>query len=297
VPRSLHLIPFRRRARLAAALAVAGALAACGASAASGPVPAAKTDRFDAPHALKLVKLQLAYGQRQGGSPQLRAVATRLRKRLPRGHFESVPGHPGLRNIVGSIPGKGKPILLGAHYDTETLPKGFVGANDSAAGTAAVIEIARSLRKIKRGPDAPPVRFVLFDGEEEPAPTNDFYHDALRGSKAYAKKHAGELQWMLLLDYIANKNLRLPREGTSNEAIWDYVRSAAKTVGVAQVFPDRDGVSVIDDHTPFLRRGVPAVDFIDFDYRYADGLKDTFDKLSVRSIDAVGETVVELLRR
>ena len=208
--------------------AVAGTLGACGPSAASGPVPVAKTDRFDAARAMKTVRLQLSYGQRPAGSRQLRAVATRLRKRLPRGHFEAVHGHPGLRNIVGSIPGKGKPILLGAHYDTEASPTGFVGANDSAAGTAAVIEIARSLRKAARGPDAPPVRFVLFDGEEEPAPTADFYADALRGSKAYAKQHAGELRSMLLLDYIANKNLRLPREGTSNSAIWTQVRAAAR---------------------------------------------------------------------
>jgi glutaminyl-peptide cyclotransferase len=246
---------------------------------------------------MKLVQYELSYGQRPGGSAQLRKLATHLRRRLPRGHFEAVAGHPGLRNIVGSLPGKGKPILLGAHYDTETNPVGFVGANDSAAGTAALLEIARSLRKLKRGPNAPGIRFVLFDGEEEPAPTDDFYRDALRGSKAYAKEHAGELRSMVLLDYIANKGMRLPREQTSDEALWRRVRAAARSVGVGQVFPDRTGVGVLDDHTPFLRRNVRAVDLIDFDYRYADTLEDTFDKLSVRSMDAVGETVVELLRR
>jgi glutaminyl-peptide cyclotransferase len=287
----------RRRGRVAIALAIAAALAACGPSSASGPVPAAKSDRFDGPRALKLVEFQLSYGQRPGGSPQLRKLATQLRKRLPHGHFESVAGHPALRNIVGSLPGKGKPILLGAHHDTETNPVGFVGANDSAAGTAALIEVARSLRKIDRGPDAPAIRFVLFDGEEEPAPTDNFYRDALRGSKAYAKEHAGELRSMVLLDYIANKRLRLPREETSDSALWAQVRAAAGRVGVGAVFPDRVGTGVLDDHTPFLRRNVRAVDLIDFDYRYADTLEDTIDKLSVRSIDAVGETVVELLRR
>jgi glutaminyl-peptide cyclotransferase len=287
-----------RRGHLVMAFAIAATLAACGgAQATGGPVPAANVDRFDAPRAMKLVQYELSYGQRQGGSEQLRKLATHLRKKLPRGHFESVPGHPGLRNIVGSLPGEGKPILLGAHYDTETDPVGFVGANDSAAGTAALIEVARALREIKRGPHAPPIRFVLFDGEEEPAPTDDFYRDALRGSKAYAKEHAGEIRWMYLLDYIANKGLRLPREGTSNEALWIGVRAAAQTVGVENVFPDREGIGVLDDHTPFLRRGVPAVDLIDFDYKYADTLQDTYDKLSVRSMDAVGETMVELLRR
>ena len=57
--------------------------------------------------------------------------------------------------------------MLAAHYDTKDLP-GFVGANDGAGGTAAVLEIARALRRAKRPAGAPPIRFVLFDGEESP---------------------------------------------------------------------------------------------------------------------------------
>jgi hypothetical protein len=37
------------------------------------------------------------------------------------------------------------------------------------------------------------------------------------------------------------------------------------------------------------------VDLIDFSYRYADGLQDTIDKLSLASLDAVGETVYALV--
>ena len=54
-------------------------------------------------------------------------------------------------------------------------------------------------------------------------------------------------------------------------------------------------MTIFDDHTPFLNAGIPAVDLIDFSYRYADGLKDTIDKLSVASLDAVGETVFALV--
>ena len=60
--------------------------------------------------------------------------------------------------------------MLAAHYDTKDLP-GFVGANDGAGGTAAVLEIARVLRRAKRPASAPPIRFVLFDGEESPDDT------------------------------------------------------------------------------------------------------------------------------
>jgi len=50
-----------------------------------------------------------------------------------------------------------------------------------------------------------------------------------------------------------------------------------------------------DDHTPFAAAGIAAIDLIDFDYPYWHTTADTPDKLSVRSLDAVGEAVLELL--
>jgi glutaminyl-peptide cyclotransferase len=256
-------------------------------------VPKATADRFDAPHALALIRRQLAYGQRPAGSPALRRLAEALRRRLPSGRFEAVRGHPSLRNVVGTLPGSAPAIVVGAHYDTEYHPKGFVGANDGAAGTAAVVELARALRSTS----GREVRFVLFDGEEEgPGCSNArFAECALRGSRAYVAAHRGQVGQMVLLDYIANKGLRLPREGSSDEALWARVRAAAAQVGVGAVFPATEQTTIYDDHTPFLRAGIPSVDLIDFSYRYADGIHDTLDKLSLASLDAVGETVYALV--
>jgi glutaminyl-peptide cyclotransferase len=257
-------------------------------------VPKPRVDRFDAPRAFALIRRELSYGQRPAGSPQLQRLAEVLRRALPNGHFEPVTAHPGLRNVVGTLPGRAPAIVLGAHYDSEYHPKGFVGANDSAAGTAAVVELARDLRSTS----GREVRFVLFDGEEEgPGCSNArFATCALRGSRAYVAAHRGEVGQMVLLDYIANQGVRLPREGSSDAALWARVRAAATAVGVGAVFPPTDQVTIYDDHTPFLRAGIPAVDLIDFSYRYADGLQDTIDKLSVASLDAVGETVYALVR-
>jgi glutaminyl-peptide cyclotransferase len=207
-----------------------------------------------------------------------------------------VPDHPGLRNIVGVLPGRKPAIVLGAHYDSEFHPPRFVGANDSAAGTAAVIELARDLRAAARPPNAREIRFVLFDGEEEPPGSTDFKTDALRGSKAYVRAHRNEVREMVLLDYIANKGLRLPREATSNPALWRQMRAAAARTGVGGVFPATTQTGILDDHTPFLDAGIPAIDLIDFSYRYADTTRDTVDKLSPRSLDAVGESTFALLR-
>jgi glutaminyl-peptide cyclotransferase len=254
-------------------------------------------DRFDADRAWRHVAHQLTYGQRPAGSPQLRRLASTLRPLLPNGRFERLPGEPGLRNVVGTLHGRRPGIVLGAHYDTLIEPNGFVGANNGAAGTAVVIEAARALSRFPRPAGAREVRFVLFDGEEPPAglpeESTDFYKDGLRGSRAYLNRHPRRTSAMVLLDYVGNRGLRLPREGTSNPGLWARLRQAAGNVGAARFFPNETGTGIVDDHTPFLRAGVPAVDLIDWSYP-GHSLSDRQDKLSRVSLDAVGESVVEM---
>jgi glutaminyl-peptide cyclotransferase len=263
----------------------------------SARAPGSRIDRFDAQRAWQLVERQVAYGQRPAGSPRLRRLAEALRVQLPNGRFERLQGQPGLRNVVGTLPGRQPGIVIGAHYDTLVKPRGFVGANNGAAGTAVVIEAARALRRIDAAPGAREVRFVLFDGEEPaaglPEETTDFYSAGLRGSRAYTRLHRGRTGAMILLDYVGGRGLRLPREGSSTPALWAELRAAARRVGAIRFFPDRTGATILDDHTPFLRAGVPAVDLIDWSYPGHD-LRDGLDRLSRRSLDAVGETVVEL---
>jgi glutaminyl-peptide cyclotransferase len=218
---------------------------------------------------------------------------------MPHGHFEAIPGWPRVRNVVGSVPGSSPPIVIGAHYDTLAKPKGFVGANNGAAGSAIVVELARTLNRIRRPPGAPALRFVLFDGEEPaaglPEQQRDFYDAGLRGSRAYVAAHPRETREMILLDYVGNQGLRLPREATSDKALWARIRAAAAGAGVARVFPPAVGAAITDDHTPFLRAGVPAVDLIDWSYP-GHACCDALSNLSVRSLDAVGETLLAHLR-
>jgi Zn-dependent M28 family amino/carboxypeptidase len=218
---------------------------------------------------------------------------------LPGSQFESFPStgpQQGLRNIVGVLPGRAPAILIGAHYDTEWHPKGFVGANDSAAGAAAVIGLARSLGA-ELPKDHREIRFVLFDGEEDPpgCSDRDFQFCALRGSRAYAAAHPGQIGDMILLDYIANRGARIAREANSNQALWEQLRHAAEQVGAAEIFPAGVQGGVIDDHIPFLEQGIPSIDLIDFSYPYADTVDDTPDKLDPAVLDEVGETVAQLV--
>ena len=173
-----------------------------------------------------------------------------------------------------------------------------MGANNVAAGTAVVIEAARALRARKRPRGAPEIRFVLFDGEEEPKGSTDFYRDGMRGSRAYVKRHGDSVREMILLDYIAEKEgLRFPREEGSDPQLWAELRAAARAVGVGSLFPNAVSGQILDDHTPFTEAGIPAIDLIDFDYPQRDTPQDNLDAVSERSLDATGEAVTRLLER
>jgi glutaminyl-peptide cyclotransferase len=262
------------------------------------PAPAAavsglKVDRFDRERAFADLRYQVELGPRPAGSAKARELARWLRDRLPRGRIERVRG--GYENVVGRVGGRGKPIVVAAHYDTKNIP-GFVGANDGAGGTAAVLEVARALRTARRPASAPKIRFVLFDGEESPDDSKDFYTSGLRGSRPYARKHAKKIRALILLDFVAEKgDMFIPREDSSSIELWSRLRAAAREVGALRAFPDAPGPAVIDDHTPFLRRGVPAIDLIDFTFDCWHKRCDDLSAVSARSLDYSGETVVQML--
>lgn len=210
-----------RRAAAVVLLVIFALGCARGDSGGSAAAAGLRVDRFDAQRAWSLVERQLSYGQRPAGSEQLRRLARELRRLLPRGRFEPLAGEPGLRNVVGTVPGR--------------RPGG-------------------ERRLLQRGP--------------------------ARLARAYVARHPGRTAAMVLLDYVGNHGLRLPRGRSSTPALWARMRAAALAW-------------IVDDHTPFLRAGVPAVDLIDWSYPGHE-LSDRLDKLSRRSLDAVGETVVEL---
>jgi len=260
---------------------------------ASPPARPAKVDRFDSRAAWKLLREQVELGPRPAGSDASRRLAARLRALLPGGHYQAVPG--GLRNVVGSVRGRsGRYLLVGAHYDTKDIP-GFVGANDGASGTAVVVQLARRFARAGSRPRHTLV-FVLFDGEESPAGTPDsrFEQKGLRGSRVAARRWKAA-EAMVLLDFVGDKRLSTPREAYSDRRLWEKLRAAAHRVGVGERFPEETFGAVADDHLPFIRRGVPSIDLIDFDFPCWHRRCDSLSAVSERSLDASGEAVHELI--
>ena len=254
---------------------------------------AVKVDRFDQDRAWGWLKRQVALGPRPAGSRASRRLAAQIRRALPRGRYQRVPG--GLRNVVGETPGRDpkRRIVVGAHYDTKEISR-FVGANDAAGGTAALIELARG---IKPRTIEPTIVWIAFDGEESPGPENDgdFERRGLRGSKVAARAYAKGTEAMILLDFVADKRLRTPREGNSSIELWGKLRAAARRVGTQRHYPDDTQGPISDDHIPFIRRGVPSIDLIDFDFPCWHKTCDDLSAVSKESLDVSGETVRELL--
>lgn len=279
------------------ALSLLALVSGCGDEGGGGgrPEPARPPDRFDSVAAFRYVQMQVDYGPRPAGSRISRRVARQLKAALPGGRYQPVPG--GLRNVIATVPGTdpGRTIVVGAHYDTKDIPR-FVGAIDGASGTAVVVQLARTLKPRQAKPT---VVFALFDGEESPRGTPDddraFERGGLRGSKVAARKLRGA-EAMVLLDFVGNRNLRIPREANSDEGLWARLRAAAGRAGTAAVFPADNFGPVSDDHIPFKRAGVPAIDLIDLaNFSCWHETCDDLTQVSKRSLDATGETVLELL--
>jgi glutaminyl-peptide cyclotransferase len=274
--------------RFLAASAIATALL----GGAFGGSQTTRVDRFDEDAAWAFLVRQVELGPRPAGSPASRRLGAMLEASVPRGRFQRVPS--GLRNVLGTVPGRnpGRVVVLGAHYDTKDLPN-IVGANDNASGVAVVRQLARTVR-----PRAlrPTLVFVFFDGEETPrdVPDSQILRRGLRGSKVAARSLRG-VEAMILLDLVGDRKLRIPRDVRADPRLWRRLRTASARVGVAHNFPTHQ-VEVLDDHIPFARAGVRTLPLLDLGFRCWHRECDDLSAVSRESLDAVGETVLELLR-
>ena len=100
---------------------------------------------------------------------------------------------------------------------------------------------------------------------------------------------------MVLLDFVGDRRLSIPREGFSDPRLWRLLREAARPRRCGACLPRGDRGRITDDHLPFLQQGVPSVDLIDFDFACWHRRCDDLSAVSEGSLDATGETVLRLL--
>ena len=255
----------------------------------------------------------VSFGSRHSGSRAISDYADWIRKTASgAGRFtvtehrfeEQTPaGKTAFRNIIAELPGRSREwVLIGTHYDAKKFfsTPGFQAANDGASGVAALLGMIRAL---DRFPGKPPytLRFVFFDGEE--CLYRYAENDGLHGSRALAEHYEknGELKKcraMILLDMIGDRDLNLTIPANVSPALWGQMEKL-----IAKLHPalrhEKLAYDVLDDHVPFLQRGVPALDLIDFDYgpnnSFWHTAGDTLDKISAESICMAADLTLALI--
>lgn len=201
-------------------------------------------------------------------------------------------GHP-LVNIIARR-GKGDArVILGAHYDSRFIAdqdpnpdrrsEPVLGANDGASGVAVLLELARVLPHSLPGT----VWLVYFDAEDQGRIEG---WDWILGSRAFAESLTSDPDAVVIVDMIGDADLNIYQERNSDPDLTQEIWSIARQLGYEQFIPEPK-YSILDDHTPFLERGITAIDIIDFDYPHWHTTNDTADKVSPQSLEAVGRTL------
>jgi Zn-dependent M28 family amino/carboxypeptidase len=262
---------------------------------------------------------QMKIGPRPAGSPGDRATGDYILAQLKQAgrqtetqefRYQNIP----VRNIIAEqAVGRGPVIIVGAHYDSRPRADQdkqnpyapMPGANDGASGVAVLLELARTLDVSKLHNE---VWLAFLDAEDNgdlttcdlinagksPTPTAPCDKTVWPFSvgATYLAEHLTTKPYaVIILDMIGDADQNIYYEQNSDKAFQQQLWAIAARLGYAKQFIPRFKWSLEDDHTPFLQRGIRAVDVIDFDYPYWHTTQDTADKVSAASLERVGQVM------
>lgn len=254
---------------------------------------------FDGTRAYQDVVTQVEMGPRTPGSAAHQQVVDWIQSQAEDAGWQveiqqtERMGHP-VSNIIAKR-GSGKPwVILGAHFDSRFVAdqdpdpakrnQPVPAANDGASGVAVLLELARVLPEDLQQE----VWLAFFDTEDQGSLPG---WDWILGSRALAESLTENPDMVIIVDMIGDADLNIYKERNSDPQITDEIWNQAAQAGYGRQFIPQYKHSMLDDHTPFLEKGIRAVDIIDFDYPYWHTSSDTADKVSAQSLQAVGETL------
>jgi len=302
-------------------------LSACGPKSEQGKtLPSAPTTNlwkeFSGERAMEDVRKQVEFGPRPSGTAALEKARGHITETLKaagwdveRQEFDATPvlaeGGQKFVNLIARFsagkhpaPANTQKAIVGSHYDTKRmLAVKFVGANDGASSTGALLELARVLAK--QPALAEQVELVFFDGEEavvEFSPDPENGPDGLVGSRNYAHElrtsgRAAQFRFFILLDMIGEKDVQLTIPPGCPQELTEGIYAAGDALGLRQHLGFHEG-QILDDHVPMqVIARIPSIDLIDLKYEPWHTAGDTLDKLSPASLEAIGRMTVWLLSR
>lgn len=255
---------------------------------------------FDSERALKDVIAQMEFGSRTPGSSAHEKTIEYIQTELKIAGWQSsvlnqtINGHKA-QNILATRQGNSPVILLGTHFDSriyadkDPIPENRTtpvpGANDGASGVAVLLELARIM------PEHNTSVALLFIDIEDNGQIPGW--DWIQGSRAFASDMPFQPQAVVIIDMIGDADLNIYMEKSSDEVLTNQIWETARVLGYETYFIPQYKYTVIDDHSPFLEKGIRAVDIIDLDYPYWHTLQDLSDKISSASMKKVGDTLLK----
>ncbi len=260
------------------------------------------------------ISAQLEFGPRHVGSAGHTMVVEYISQTLTGSQIQVVnqlwvdSSGKTLNNIIGRInPDNSRRILLGTHYDSKqradndkqdtSLP--VPGANDSASGTALLLELAKDIKNDFRFNELG-IDVVFFDAEEfEPGPYDNWQ---AKGSTYFAQNIAslypnGKPELAIVPDLVCNKDLVLYKDELSlknAQGDVDMMWRIGQMVD-RKAFSNKINSEIKDDHTALVEVGVPSILLIDLEYPYFHTSQDTLDKCSAKSLETVYSTIKSFL--
>lgn len=298
--------------RLLAVLALATLATAC-------PRDRPRTD-FDGQQAFEYVRMQLEFGPRVPGTEghqrmgdwlvehlaQVADTVIEQRWRHVTLDGDSIP----MRNVLARFnPASAQRILYLAHWDTRPIAEKdpdparrnepIPGANDGASGVAVLLGVADVLagRRPAFGVD------LLFVDGEDYGDFEDELEDVLIGARYFAQNppEAGyRPMFGVLFDMVGADGARFFQEGYSVQhapEVVSRVWRTAEELNRSNYFVPRLGGYITDDHLPLLEAGMRVVNVIQDPREYPEHHthQDTIDRISARTLQAVGDVAVALV--
>lgn len=163
-------------------------------------------------------------------------------------------------------------IWLAAHWDSRAkataalndsrTDRPVLGANDGAAAVAVVVHALELLPETNAT-----IRVALFDAEDQGQGASGWIEGSSYAADQTTAEQREEIEAFLLVDMPGHEDLSIRREKrshTNSPHVTDLAFGVAERLG-ASSFHNETGPPILDDHVPFLERGVPAVDLIHLD--------------------------------
>lgn len=261
-------------------------------------------DQFNPSTAMFYIETQLSFGPRYPGSSGHQKEIDWIKDQLTHIGWQIEEQsffyrQKKITNIIAKSNTKGNLILIGTHYDTRkyadrdpiidnrNIP--VPGANDGASGVAVLLELARVLVNDNKNT----YWFMFFDAEDQGEIQG---WEWIIGSSQFAQSLTTKPDTILIIDMIGDQNLNIFKEGFSDQKLQAEIWKSASDLGYSNYFIPEIKYQMIDDQKPFSDKGISTALLIDFDYPYWHTTADTIDKISPRSLQIIGSTILEWIK-